>query len=941
MLFLSVPVFAQEGLSSDEYYSLAKKEGNQKQNFKRATEYCEKANKLAPLDMDIKEYLGKCYMETGNLEKARVTLLEVLEKSPRRTDERHYLLNIETREKRYSSAVCYANELLEITPYSKTLWMRKINLYELMDNRVEASRATRRLYQIYPEDKEIKAMYTAVMKEDALRLSKGGDASAAIKSYEQAIEVSPKDEEGYLNLINLQIKMGQYQAALATADRGLNNLRISHAITDKKIGILQELHGYQKAIDVVNEQLKKGASGNYRTLLVYLTEEAARYYKNSDPYELYGQLYERDKGNKEAHDYLLNTAISRGYFADAQEMLSQALKGSPTSKELLVKQLYVYQSQNNIQGARATIEKLYTLYPNDTDIAEKYDFVVFQEAKANYAAGDHKSSLPVFIRLSQHPEFGKSANGYIFSVYLAQKSYDNALEQINKLIGQYPGEHDYILKKIDLLADMQEYEAAFELVHEYRDRYQDTIEYSYMLNDLAVDYIKYLNEKEDYGTAKLVADELVANNPGNLQAYDYAISARLSMGELAEAQQLVQQALLRFPDSKELKLKEAGVYTEAGEHEKAVKVLMGLNKQYPYNSNIKGSLIEAMLAHAKQLEERDNKPEAKKIYQELLMIKSNDTVAAIKLANLYLAGGEPNDALKVVDTSLGYNKDNQDLLYLKGLIYEKMNNFKLAREYQGKFIPPAHKLVEHNDHLDYLEAKMLKNQVILSYLKATTDSIPFNISVATAEYLRFGKKDTYVGRINYAARNTGVGVQGEADWYHNFKDKSYTLFNIGVSNRFFQKYKIGASYYRPFRKSWIGEIGIRYAGLTDDRKLVTGILGIEKSYDKVWLNARASLLSDSNNIYHTILTQARFYMKNGRDHALAMASVGTAPEDQKLDFQTNTFLSYVNTMVGAGYFYSATHRTTVGIMGNWYNYKISDEYYINQYNLFVTLRTRF
>ncbi len=941
LLFLSVPAIAQEGLSSDEYYALAKKEGNQNRNFKKATEYCEKANKLAPLDMDIREYLGKCYMETGNLDKARIVLLEVLEKSPRRTDSRHYLLNIETQTKRYSSAICYVNELLEITPYSKTLWMRKINLYELMNNRIEASRSTRRLYQIYPEDAEIKAMYAAVMKEDALKLSKGGDVSAAIKSYEQAIEVSPKDEEGYLNLISLQIKTGQYHAALATADRGLNAIPLSRALTDKKIGILQELHEYQKAIDVVNAQLKKGGSSYYQNLLVYLTEEAARYYKNSDPYELYGQLYERDRGNQEAHDYLLNTAISRGYFADAQEMLTQALKGSPTSKELLVKQLYVYQSQNNIQGARSTIEKLYNLYPNDSDIADKYDFVVFQEAKANYAAGDYKSSLPVFIRLSQHPDFGKSANSYIFSVYLAQKSYDNALEQINKLIRQYPGEHEYILKKIDLLADMQEYEAAFELVHEYKDRYPDNLEYAYMLNDLSVDYIKYLNEKEEYATVKIVADELVANNPDNMQAYDYAIGARLSMGEFAEAQQMIQQALVHFPDSKEMKLKEAGVYTESGEHEKAVAVLRELNKQYPYNSNIKGSLVEAMLAYAKQKEEDNRSLEAIKIYQEVLMIKPKDTVAAIKLANLYIARDQPDEALKVVNTSLTYNKDNQDLLYLKGLIFEKMNNFKLAREYQGKWIPPVHKLAEHNDHLDYLEAKMLKNQVILSYLKATTDSIPFNTSVATVEYMRFGVKDTYVGRVNYAARNTGVGVQGEIDWYHNFKDKSYTLVNAGVASQFFQKYKIGVSYYQPFKKSYVGEVGIRYAGLSDDRKLITGTLGIEKSYDKLWLNLRGSVLSDSEDLYHTILGQARFYMKNGRDYAQAMASVGTAPEDQKLDFQTNTFLSYVNTMVGAGYFYSATHRTTVGIMGNWYNYKISEDYYINQYNLFVTLRTRF
>ncbi len=940
MFLISVQAFAQDDLSSDEYYALAKKEGNEKQNFTKAAVYCEKALKLAPLDMDIKEYLGKCYMETGQLEKARIVLLEVLDKSPRRTDARHYLLNIETRTKRYSSAVCYANELLEITPYSKTLWMRKINLYNLMNNRIEANRATRRLYQIFPEDEEVKVLYNNVLKEDALKINKGGNAAGAAKQYEEALQVSNNDQELYLNLINLHIKSGEYPAALATADRGLAYLPNNRQIIDKKIAVLQEMGQYQKAIDLVNAQIRKGNSG-YNIMLVYLTAEAARYYKNSDPYELYGQLYERDRGNKEAHDYLLNTAISRGYFADAQEMLTKALKADPNSKELLSKQLYVYESQNNHQGATTTIEKLYRLYPNDADIAAKYDAVLFQEAKGNFAEEDYKAALPVFIRLAQHPDFGKSANGYIFSVYVRQKQYDKALEQVNKLIRQYPAEQDYILKKIDLLADMQDYENAFELAREYKAKYPDRPEYTYMLNDLSVDYIKYLNEREDYATVKLVAEDLVAANPDNQQAYDYAIGARISLGQYDEAQQMIQAALVHFPESKELRLKQAGVYTESGQHEKAVEALRELHKDYPYNSNIKGSLVEAMLMAARQKEERQEYLQAMDMYREVLLIKPKDTVAPIKLANLHMAREEYPEAMKVVDIALEHNKDNPDLLYLKGLIFEKMNNYKLAREYQGKYIPPVHKLAEHNDHLDYLEAKMLKNQVILSYLKATTDSIPFNTSVATVEYLRFENNNTYVGRVNYAARNTGVGVQVEIDWYHTFKDKAYTLANVGVANRFFQKYKIGISYFEPFKNSWMGEVGVRYAGLTDDRNLITGIIGIEKSYERLWLNARVSLLSDSEDFYHSVLGQARFYMRNGRDYALAMASVGTAPEDQKLDFQTNTFLSYVNTMVGAGYFYNANHRTTLGIMGNWYNYRISSDYYLNQYNLFVTLRTRF
>ena len=225
LLFISMAgtVYAQGSdfpETSDEYFAKAKIEGNKNQNFERAAAYCEKALELAPLDMDIKEYLGKCYMELGELEKARITLLDVLQKSPRRTDARHYLLNIETQSKRYSSAVCYANELLEITPYSKTLWMRKIGLYNLMDNRVEANRLTKRLYQIFPQDEEIRIMYNNVLMEDALKNNKEGDLTGAVQQYKEALKVNKYDAELYLNLINLYMKLGNTAEALNTADMG-------------------------------------------------------------------------------------------------------------------------------------------------------------------------------------------------------------------------------------------------------------------------------------------------------------------------------------------------------------------------------------------------------------------------------------------------------------------------------------------------------------------------------------------------------------------------------------------------------------------------------------------------------------------------------------------------------------------------------------------------
>ncbi|GGB64754.1 hypothetical protein GCM10007424_00820 [Flavobacterium suaedae] len=927
--------------TSDEYFQMAKREGKQKGNFAAAAEYCEKALELAPLDMDIKEYLGKCYLELGRLEEARITLLDVLQRSPRRTDARHYLINIETQTERYASAICYVNELLEITPYSKTLWMRKINLYNLDDNKVEANRETKRLYQIFPQDEEIRQMYHNVLMEDALKKSKAGDLTGAAKQYQAALKVSKYNSDLYLGLINLYIKLGNTNEALNTADMGLYYLPDNREILDKKIGILEQQHRYQEAIAIVQEQLKKWNSPSYNKLLTYLTAEAARHYKNSDPYVLYGQVYYRDSGNSEAHDYLLTTALSRGYYHDAQRILTEDLKSNPNSKDLLVKQLFVYENLKDEKGTRQTLERLYELYPEDTDIRAKYNAMRFEDAKLMFANGNHKEALPIFIRLSENPDYGKPSKNYIFSIYVAKANYVQAMELINEMIRENPGEQRYIIRKIDLLMAMEEYPEAYELARTYKEQYPDNLEYKYMFRDLSVEYIKYLNEHEGYETVKDVADALVEEDPDSMLAYNYAIGARISMSQYEEAMEMIQRALDRFPDDKQMRLKEAGVYSQMGEHEKSIEALRALWQDYPYNHDIKGSLVEEMLLHAKQLQEDDEPFQAKAVYHEILLIKPNDKTAALKLSSIYIDRQEYPEAMKVVDDSLELNQNDNDLLYKKGIIYELMKDYKRARKYQGMYNPPAHKYDEHIEHLEYLDSQLLKNQINVSYLKATSDSILITTSVASIEYMRINRRDTYVARLNYAARSTGVGVQGEVDWYHTFKNKSYLLANAGVANRFFPDFKIGASLFKPFKKVWQAELGARFTRLSNETNFYTGIIGLERTYDRLWLNARVMLMADSEDIYNSILAQGRFYLDNDRDYLTVMGSVGTAPQDQKLDFQINTFTSYVNTMVGAGYFHFFSHRTSFGVMGNWYNYRVTPTSYINQYNLYLTVRTKF
>lgn len=938
--FFSHQIFAQFS-TSEEYFKLAKIEGSEKGNFAVAADNCEKALKITPLDMDIKEYLGKCYMELGQLEKARITLLDVIVKSPRRVDARKYLLNIETQTERYSSAVCYANELLEQTPFDKTLWMKKVNLYNKMDNIIEANRTVKRLYQIFPEDEDVVNLYNGVLKEEALRLSRNRDLVKSVGQLEKALEVTLDDPELYLNLINAHIILGNYKDALAVADQGLYYIPNNEDILKKKIGILEQLHDYQSAMDIVKVQLNRGNSAYYSNLYRYLLSESARYHRNSDPFELYGQVYEIDSSNKDAYDYLLNTAIARGYFGAAQELLYKGLKSNPNSKELLSKQLHLYEMQQNKDGERAVVDKLYKLYPQDSDVAEKYRKVSFEQAKIDYQDQNFKDALPAFQKLANHPEYGKSANQYIYGIYVSQRSYDQALDLINKMIQKYPKEYQYTLRKIDLYAEMGDFDSAYDLAITSQEANPEIIEYEFMVNELSVKYIKYLLEREDYERVKIIADNMIQLDPKDQLGYQYAITARVSMSEYDEAIVVINAALSEYPESKEYRLKLAGVYSEAGKNDEAINVLKGLVVEYPYNLLIRDAYIEALFKKGKILQDSKKYTLAEAVYREILSLKPSDPVAGLKLTIVLTESRDYLKALVEVDKSLKYNKGNNDLLLAKGVVYEKLKDWSRALEFQSQYIPPYYKLEAHNDHLEYLRSKLLKNELGISYLSARTDSIPVNTSLASLEYVRYGRYDVYTGRLNYAARSTGVGVQAEFDWTINNDNKSSFLVNLGIGNKYFPDYKVGISYFKPFRVDWTAELGLRYAKLTDGRDFFTALGGVERTINNIWLNGKVFVMTDTKDLYSAILLQSRFYLDNERDFITAMTSIGSAPEDPRLDFQVNTLISYINTMVGAGYHRFLTHRTSFAVLGNWYTYRFTSTSYVNQYNLLLSLRTKF
>src|SRR5690554_535851 len=137
------------------------------ENWENGKDTLDKALDKYPNDSDINTLAGKYYHHIGNLDRARFHLLRAINIFNGNVDAKQLMVNVELEAERYSSAICYVNELLEINPYWRGLWRKKIELYNLQGNKIEANRLHERMYHIYPEDADIKADYLYELELEA------------------------------------------------------------------------------------------------------------------------------------------------------------------------------------------------------------------------------------------------------------------------------------------------------------------------------------------------------------------------------------------------------------------------------------------------------------------------------------------------------------------------------------------------------------------------------------------------------------------------------------------------------------------------------------------------------------------------------------------------------------------------------------------------------
>jgi tetratricopeptide (TPR) repeat protein len=961
-----INMYAQVYDSSDLYFAEAKK-NIAEENFTKASKMSWRGLQISPLDLDLKTLLGKANLQLGRYDTARYVLKQVYLKRRKDIDILRYLVNIEQSTKRYSDAICFVNELLEITPYSRAWWLRKINIYKEMGNFEEAERALKRLYILYPNDTEIKEQFNYIRLDDANEALNDKNYNNANKIYKTIIDENPDNKEAYLGIIKNELMKGNPDAALQYTNRSLMEMPNDRQLIEKKIGLLEELGRHAQAIAYINELDQDKFKDIYSRTLPYLMQESAGFNEYNDSYEINKKLVELN-GNSESQDYVIKNALGKGYNVDAEYFLKKAIKKNPNNKKILIQLMELYKPIKDKERFEKEVLKLHEKFPNDSDITYQYNRINFATAKQYVLNKQFSLALPIFKELSSFDDFTVESEQQIFSILLELNRSDEAADQIDKLIGLDPENPAYLVRKSTLYQRMGLFDDALDITQSLEQKYPLDLKYPSIYVSQIEAYATFLMTEQRYGKVLPIIEDGLTRENNNKRLLDMAINASSAIPDFQKGIDYSLSALSFYPKNKNFKLKITDLYTKNKEFNKALVILDSLKKTYIYDRKIKNAEAVILFYQAKNQEENGLIDEALLNYEAAYELNSADEASLMRMINLHINEKTFDESLQFINKKIEKTPNDNFLKYKKGVVFELLKQYDSAYYYQ-KFrkLNNPYEEIQWKQTLESVKARELKNEIAVTYLRANSDSIAFTTSLASINYSKIDGEYTYGADVNYAARRSGVGVQAGVNISKIFTPTLYADAGILLGSRFFPKIKLYANGYKGLKNDFEARAGVSFDRLQNDQNYFTLKLGAAKTWEDIWVNAQLSLMNTTvtfindtnpnnlfttknNFLYTNLMVQARINVNARKDYFSVIVSGGSAPFDQQLQYQENTFLNFSNVMVGAGYKYNMSAKTSILVDGTWINFQsnqttkdqvVQEVRFTNQYNLAFTLITHF
>ncbi len=262
--------------------------------------------------------------------------------------------------------------------------------------------------------------------------------------------------------------------------------------------------------------------------------------------------------------------------------------------------------------------------------------------------------------------------------------------------------------------------------------------------------------------------------------------------------------------------------------------------------------------------------------------------AYVAYGNLEFWEDNSKKALEITNEGLKYSPKSEPLKLLKAKLLNDLKDWGNAELVIDEVIKNNPKQTEARALAARIRENSAPNKFGLNY-----DYVYFDKQFAdpwhllSVDYGRQTAMGPIIGRINYANRFNGNGIQFEADAYPRLSKTFQAYVNVGYSPDLgiFPKYRAGFSLYANLNGGFELEGGFRVLHFSENTWLYTASLG--KYYKNFWFNLRTYLSSSTNSVSQSFALNTRYYFGGADDYLSLGISTGLSPDEQRNNVLVN------------------------------------------------------
>ena len=867
-----------------------------------------------PNDPNLHYLAGRYWYHVKNFDKARYHLVKSCYINYNHIDAKNLLVNVEELTGNYSSAICYVNELLEINPYWKGLWLRKVDLYKKQGNFEEATQILKRLRQIYPNDSTISSDWFEVLSTTYDQARKNGDTVAAEEALKEMVAIYPNDPDYQIAYANLLLSKGKTEDALENLLAAINAIPGNVALVRKATDILLASGHDAGALALVRGQMEIHPSPELKALYNSLLSSSAVIEKEADAYLLYARSYANRK-NSESLDYLLKESYRRGYDEDALMYIAEKRNASGDSPHLKMMEYEVYRRMGRLEEAARVLRSAEALYPDNYDINVAGCRLRLSEASEAMSEELYaKAVKPLeYVRANSiEEEFRTTAVRRLAVCYTELSDFDNAKAMLLERVktespAVVTGDYAQLLVK-----QGRTDEALNELYLAWKDAKtpadRQTLQYAY--EEIAIPLMKNGMQEGSYPYVQSLCSTMLEMDPTNYWALRYACQA------FDDPAQFVDAGVSSYPDDVSFRIRKASLLVREDRCDEAMELLRSIMQEHPGDETLGGAYV----------------------------------TAASRKAEIKMKSKDYEGAAAVLDSALLVRPDDKELRNTRGLVYEKQKQWDSAYVYQRFYVPSVLEEREFLEKMRALHNRTYRNTADVGYdffRFATSHNIT---GIATVGYTHTtpDNMQTFGGRINYSARDEareegklldagGRGFQIQGQYSRKFSREWEMSADAAYGHRYFPIVSVNASVKHTFPSDWEQEAGLVFRVMQDTTAMVGGTLASAVLLDRFYLGGKLTAGVFHNRFFTNGSVRARFYpFDGGRTHIEAQAGAGSAPELDFVNIYFNSYLfNHLNSFVSLGANWLLTDNLSMNLSGTWNTLYDQQDKVVSYRNLLV------